>query len=119
MTQRRKKMGTYVYRVTKERIICSDGKEANVAIFAYKPTFSWDGDKYNARWHFKSGATASDRMATSGRITDRVIFPGNQNVYLNTKNEGSFYDGEIGTAEHFPKIDGVTNNVPYVEKAFA
>jgi hypothetical protein len=104
-------MGTYVYRVTKERVICSDGKEANVAVFAYKPTFSWDSDKYNSKWHFQSGSTASDRMARNGKLTDRVVFPGNPGVYLNTKNEGSFYDGDIGTDRHFPKVEGVTNSV--------
>lgn len=108
-------MGTYVYRVTKETVVCSDGQKANVAIFAFKPCFSPD----DAKMAFKSGCVASDRMAAKGDITDRVVIgfkddvSGKVKVYLssavfkNIHNLGSFYDSTIGMPNQFPTIDGV------------
>ena len=101
-------MGTYVYRVTAKQVTCSDGKKANVAVFAYKPYFGWDGDKLNSKMHFRSGATSSDRMAKNGRLTDRFVF-GDENgvpykdatVYFNRFNVGSFHDGgELAKVEN-------------------
>lgn len=107
-------MGAYVYRVTAKQVTCSDGKKANVAVFAYKPYWSWDGEKINNKMHFKSGATSSDRMATRGRLTDRVVFasdsgvpePGSA-VFYNLNNCGSFYDDIIG-ASSMPKVKEVS-----------
>jgi hypothetical protein len=97
-----------MYRVTKQRVKCSDGKEANVAVFGYKMSWGfWDGDKLNHKWHFTSGCTASDRMASKGNITDRVVFEGNPRVYQNAFNHGSFIDNDIGDTP-FPRIDEVS-----------
>lgn len=97
-------MGIYVYRVTKHRVKCSDGKEANVAIFAYKPYMSCFDGALNNKMHFRSGATASDRMAREGRITGRLVsgdehgrpYP-NAVVYENKAMLGSFYDTSMGS----------------------
>ena len=107
-------MGTYVYRVTAKRVTCSDGKQANVIKYAYKPTYSgWDADKTNARWHFKSGATASDAMAARGNITDRIVHGDDEGrvyedskVFENPNKLGSFADYGFGT--EFPVVQGVT-----------
>jgi len=47
-------MGIYVYRVTAKKVRCSDGKLANIAVFAYKPYWGFDSDKDNAKMHFRS-----------------------------------------------------------------
>ncbi len=106
-------MGTYVYRVTKETVRCADGELANVAIFAYKPSF-YDPSQ-NAKWEFKSGCVASDRMAAAGRLTKRIvlgkkdeetgkitIYPDSE-VFVNLHNLGSFYDNTLGMPNQLPK----------------
>lgn len=101
-------MGIYVYRVTSKKIKCSDGQLANIATYAYKPYFSmFDDKKTNAKLHFKTGCTASDRMASKGNITERFVLDGGKEVYANTTGRGSFYDSYIGSRE-YPLINGVT-----------
>ena len=60
--------------------------------------------------HFSSGATSSDRMASKGRLTDRVVYGDekgvpypNSKVYFNDANLGSYYD-----YSEFPVVEGVT-----------
>lgn len=106
-------MGTYIYRVTAKKIKCSDGVMANVAIFAYKPYGGWDGDKVNKKFHFKSGAVASDRLAATNKLTDRIVFAHDgvideTHVYRNLPKCGTFHDEYIGNATSFPLIPGVT-----------
>jgi len=103
-------MGTYVYRVTAKQVTCSDGKKANVAVFAYKPYFGWDSEKLNNKMHFSSGATSSDRMASKGRLTDRIVYGDengvpypNSKVYFNDGNFGSYYD-----YSELPVVEGIT-----------
>jgi len=99
-------MGMYVYRVTAQRVICSDGQPANVAKYAYKPYFSWDGQKYNNQMAFKSGCHASDRMAANGKLSGRVVI--GDRVFANPNNYGTFYDDcTIGT-DKMPAVEGVT-----------
>lgn len=63
-------MGAYVYRVTAQRVKCTDGKEANVAILAYKPVHDpvWD-----QRAAFVSGVYDSERLVNEGRVSGRVV----------------------------------------------
>jgi hypothetical protein len=65
-------MGAYVYRVTAERVKLTDGREANVAKYAYKP--SWGERKHNSRMEFKTGCHASRRLVAEGRTTGRIVF---------------------------------------------
>lgn len=110
-------MGTYVYRVTKETVRCSDGELANVAIYAFKP---WFDSKMDAKLNFRSGCVASDRMAAAGRLTKRVVqgfkdektgkivvYPDSA-VFSNLHNLGSFYDSTLGAKNQFPTIQGVS-----------
>ncbi len=90
-------------------------KKANVVVFAYKPYGGWgEEEKLNNKMHFRSGATASDRMAANNRLTGRVVHgdsKGNphpeSHVYENINNYGTFYDNIMG-GQSMPKIDGVT-----------
>ena len=104
-------MGTYVYRITAKRVMCSDGKPANVAMFAYKPYWGFDSDKLNAKMHFKSGATSSDTQANNGKLTGRFVLGDSKGmVYRDAlvyqSPRGSFYDNHIGL--NIPAIEGLT-----------
>jgi hypothetical protein len=100
-------MGTYIYRVTAKVVDTPVGK-ANVAVFAYKPWGMFDAEK-NARLHFKSGCTASERMFDSGKPTGLVaiIEPATgevEAVFKNMKRHATFYDGSMGQAEYLPTL---------------
>ena len=105
-------MGIYVYRVTAKKVRCSDGKLANVAVFAYKPYWGFDSDKLNAKMHFKSGATSSDTQANNGKLTGRFVIGSGEHgvVYRDAlvyeSPRGSFYDNNIGG--NIPAIEGLT-----------
>jgi hypothetical protein len=106
-------MGMYVYRVTAQRVVCSDGKEANVAKYAYKPWSEWDefGRKANARALLTTGCHASRKLAREGKLTDRIVMPGGT-VYGNPLNWGTFLDDcNLGTGR-LPVIAGVTATIP-------
>ena len=45
-------MGTYIYRVTKETVRCSDGELANIAIYAFRP---WWNSKLDSKLAFSTG----------------------------------------------------------------
>lgn len=64
-------MGTYVYKVTAKRVKLTDGTEANVATFAYKPYF-WD-DALNAKMAFKSGCGAAERFVGGKNYTGKIV----------------------------------------------
>ena len=112
-------MGVYVYRITAKQVLCTDGKMANIAVFAYKPYTGWDTinndkDKANARMHFKSGATSSDNLANKGKLTGRFVIGSKDGkpyrdcaVYSLNTCRGTFYDDYIGS-QHIPKIEGIT-----------
>ena len=96
-------MGVYVYRVTAKKVKCSDGVLANVAEFAYKP--SWSNFELNTKMRFKSGVVASERMAARGGLTSRIAV--GSAVFENPENLASFYDDhELGT-KVLPRIVGV------------
>ena len=112
-------MGTYCYRITSHKSNLSDGTQANIAVFAYKPSFaSFDAEKYNRQWHFKSGAQSSDNAAARGKyngvrfvigsINDKgqvEVYPG-EPVFLNVANAGTFYDDDLGSP-NLPQVEGV------------
>lgn len=113
-------MGTYVYRVTAKRVKLSNGEEANVAVFAYKPYWSPRSDR---KMHFSSGALASDRMAERGNLCEYIVM-GDDNrkpylpsrVYRNTAKVGTFYDGDEPGGNMFPPVDVRLKNEPHPEK---
>jgi hypothetical protein len=102
-------MGMYLYRVTAQRVVCSDGKEANVAKFAFKPWSEWSdgGRKANAKLMLRTGCYASRKLASEGKLSDRITL-GSGTVYGNPYNFGTFLDDpNLGTAR-LPVITGVT-----------
>jgi hypothetical protein len=103
-------MGTYVYRITAKKVLCSDGKPANVAIFAYKPYWGFDSDRANAKMHFRSGATSSDNLANKGKLTGRFVLGSEdgtvyQDALVYESPRGSFYDIHLGA--NIPVIEGL------------
>jgi len=94
-------MSVYVYRITAKKVRCSDGKEANVAIFAYKPFFSDSRSNENRKLHFKSGCVASERLAKLGKILDRIVI--GDLVFENPRKLPYLYDSELGE-KTFPLI---------------
>lgn len=98
-------MGIYVYRITAKKVRCSDGKEANVAVFAYKPIFSSSMSNENRKMHFSSGCVASERLAKIGKILDRFVI-GDQ-VFENPDKSSSLYDCDLGK-RFFPHLKELT-----------
>ena len=57
-------MGVYVYKVTSHTVELSNGETANVAVYAYKPSYAIFGyGPSNDQMHFRSGASKCDKMA--------------------------------------------------------
>ena len=108
-------MGAYVYRVTAKRVTCSDGKPANVAIYAYKPYWGFSGRDENAKMHFRSGATSSDAMADKGKLSGRFVM-GHKDAAGVIRVEagasvfeygcGHFVDSAVGT-DSLPALENV------------
>jgi len=114
-------MGAYIYRVTAKRVKCSDGEEANLAVYAYKPygeSFFDNGNRArNARAHFATGCVASERLADQGKLSNRIVLADSETfeidadavVYANVGGVATFYDDyELGNPDRFPRIDGIT-----------
>jgi hypothetical protein len=101
-------MGMYLYRVTALRVMCSDGKETNVAKYAFKP---W-GDHpltcgANAKLMLRTGCYAARRLASEGKLSDRITL-GSGRVYGNPYHYGTFLDDcNLGTSR-MPVVEGVT-----------
>jgi len=92
-------MGEYIYKVTAKKKTLSDGTMANIAEFAYKPTFSWDmrsgksAGEINRGWAWKSGCHIAERyVTTSKNYTGRVVL-GEEGTVAVPVNRGSFSDG--------------------------
>jgi len=68
-------MGMYMYRVSAQRVKLTDGSEANVALYAYKPWTGWgrDTDARNSKAHFRTGCCASEKLARDGKFTGRFV----------------------------------------------
>jgi hypothetical protein len=98
-------MGCYVYKVTSKTVDLDNGEQANVAVYAYKPTWRWDGETLNDRWHFRSGAGTCDRHAHKrtgwlvyGYVEDdgRVTVDGDGRAFkIGDRKFGSFNDGAM------------------------
>jgi hypothetical protein len=100
-------MSVYVYRITAKKVRCSDGKEANVAVYAYKPFFTRSTSKENSRMHFSSGCVASERLAKIGKILDRIVI--GDKVYENVNKSPYLYDCDLGE-KTFPLLGEILAN---------
>jgi hypothetical protein len=108
-------MGAYVYKVTSKRVKCSDGQDANVAIYAYKPSWGWDGDKFNSRMEFRTGCHTARRMAEAGKFSGRIVTGSKDEAgkvtvdpesKVYTYGAGTFLDDSFKYAERL--VPGVT-----------
>jgi hypothetical protein len=106
----------YVWRVTAKRVTCSDGKEANVALFAYKAYADFWNNRatsINMRMAFQSGCYASERIKkTSGRIVLGTSTTGLPKegawVYENPHELRTFIDDcTLGVPDRLPRAEGV------------
>lgn len=103
-------MGMYVYRVTKNRIVI-DGKDCQVAVYAYKPTYSgqqvgekyWSAEQVNAKWAFKSGCMAKTNI-TANYIAIMSKDNVHVTVYGNPDKLRTFYDDVTMGTERMPYI---------------
>jgi hypothetical protein len=106
-------MGAYIYRMTAKKVKLSNGEQANVAVYAYKP---YGREKEDRAMHFRSGATASDLMARRGNLCAYFVMgddngnprPDDQRVFRNLQRRGSFSDCWGGVEDVMPLAEGVT-----------
>lgn len=90
-------MGSYIYKVTKNRVMLADHREANVAIYAYKPCGMSEVD-----WHRRSGAERADAAAKAGEFSGLIVMgrkdPESKKIEVDiaspvfVSNRGSFSD---------------------------
>jgi hypothetical protein len=105
-------MSAYVYRVTKDTITLEDGRKAQVAVYAYKPTYCGcvglngkyeTAEQTNRRWAFKSGCFAPTKIRHDLLITlsdDKM----HGSLYENKKKLVVFYDDSTFGSEAMPRI---------------
>ena len=104
-------MGMYVYRVTKDRVVI-DGRECQVAVFAYKPTYSgqqvgekyWSAEQVNAKWAFRAGCMAKTNI-TADYIATMSVDNLHVTVYGNPDKLRTFYDDVTMGTEQMPYIN--------------
>jgi hypothetical protein len=86
-------MGEYIYKVTAKTKTLADGTKANIAVFAYKPTFGWGADALNSKWASESKCHLAERFVeTSKNYTGRVVLGETGDVAIPC-NRGTFTDG--------------------------
>ena len=104
-------MGMYVYRVTKNRIVI-DGRECQIAVYAYKPTYSgqqvgekyWSAEQVNAKWAFRAGCMAKTNI-TADYIATMSVDNLHVTVYGNPDKLRTFYDDVTMGTEQMPYIN--------------
>ena len=87
-------MGEYIYKVTAKTKTLADGTKANIAVFAYKPTYSSrDADTLNRKWAWESKCHIAERFVkTSKNYTGRVVLGETGEIAIPCKL-GVFTDG--------------------------
>ena len=104
-------MGMYIYRVTKDRIVI-DGKDCQIAVFAYKPTYSgqmvgdkyWSAEQVNAKWAFRAGCMAKTNI-TADYIATMSVDNLHVTVYGNPNKLRTFYDDVTMGTDKMPYIN--------------
>ena len=104
-------MGMYVYRVTKNRIVI-DGRECQIAVYAYKPTYSgqqvgekyWSAEQVNAKWAFRAGCMAKTNI-TADYFATMSVDNLHVTVYGNPDKLRTFYDDVTMGTEQMPYIN--------------
>lgn len=100
-------MGVYMYKVTAKRKTLPDGTEANIAVFAYKP--SWDEARNRRAAKASSCHVAERYVRDSANYTGRVVL-GETGDFPVPCNCGTFtdawYDTQVGKIRERDKISG-------------
>lgn len=110
-------MGMYIYRVTARLVKLADGRKAHVCQYAYKPWRNWDGDKENARLHFRTGCVASESLKLKSDLV--VVFDEHENegrLYQNPRGLRVFYDDVTFGTEHMPRVGKVQRVAPHTAR---
>ena len=85
-------MGVYIYKVTAKKKVLADGTEANIAVYAYKPSYGWSGDAFNRRAAKASSCHIAERyVRDSKNFTGRVVLGESGDVAVPVK-VGTFTD---------------------------
>lgn len=85
-------MGSYMYKVTAKTVTLTDGRKANVAVYAYKPYRNWGSEQQNVRIHFQTGCVSADNWAAKGKRTGLVVGDTSPGAAVWECNAGSFID---------------------------
>lgn len=91
-------MGEYVYKVTAKTKILSDGRKANIAVFAYKPTrsfYSYNGEsaeKINRRSAKFSGCPQAERFVETSKNYTGFVVLGEDGEHAVPVSFGTFTD---------------------------
>lgn len=82
-------MGQYIYKVTAKTKTLVDGSKANIAVFAYKPSFDCEINSY-LEW--KTKCYLADKFTkTSKNYTGKVVLGEDGDIAVST-NRGIFSD---------------------------
>jgi hypothetical protein len=82
-------MGQYIYKVTAKTKMLDDGTKANIAIFAYKPCFDVQVNRF---MEWKTKCHISDKFVkTSKNYTGKVVLGEDGNIAIPV-NSGTFSD---------------------------
>ena len=99
---------SYTYRVTSQQITLTDGRKAYVAKYAYKPYRGWDGEKANARLHFKTGCVASENMKLQHDLIVTIDEEkGTGTLWSNRTRMTVFDDDSNFGSERMPKLNDI------------
>lgn len=112
-------MSSVVLRVSAQTVRLTDGRLANVVVFAYQPYSGFGRETENHRMWLASGIAQSDRLARNGKLTGLVVHgfkndktgkievaPGTP-VYENRAG-ASFWDHVYGDPKYMTRVAGVT-----------
>lgn len=90
-------MGIYIYKLTAKVVTLEDGSTAQVAQFAYKP--SWHDEAYNRRAAFRTGCTRN--ITVKADYFALLNEDGTEaEVFANLDNATVFYDTDFGTKKY-------------------
>ena len=86
-------MGDYTYKVTAKKRKLNDGTIANVAVFAYKPSFMCGSESYNNRMHFETGCYNAERYVdNSPNFTGLAVYEHEEFQVAVPVSSGTFTD---------------------------
>lgn len=86
-------MGEYIYKVTAKTKTLKDGTKANIAVFAYKP--SWE-IKRNKQMAKNSGCPQAEYYVANSKNYTGLVVLGEDGDFAIPVKHGTFSDGWFG-----------------------